>query len=57
MEWGIQKADELGLPSYIEATDIGLKLYEAHGFKVEGEIDLDATVENPSEDFTQVDLK
>jgi len=54
MEWGIQKADELGLPSYIEATDIGLKLYEAHGFKVEGEIDLDATVENPSEDFTQV---
>lgn len=54
MEWGIKKADELGLPSYIEATDIGLKLYEAYGFKVEGELDLDATTENPSEEFTKL---
>jgi GNAT superfamily N-acetyltransferase len=54
MEWGIKKADELGLPSYIEATDIGLRLYEASGFRVEGEIDLDATAENPSEEFTRL---
>jgi len=54
MEWGIEKADELGLPSYIEATDIGLRLYESCGFKVEGDIDLDATVENPSEEFTRL---
>jgi GNAT superfamily N-acetyltransferase len=54
MEWGIKKADELGLPSYIEATDIGLKLYEANGFKVEGELDLDASTENPSAEFTQL---
>lgn len=54
MEWGTQKADELGLASYIEATDIGLKLYEAHGFKVEGELGLDATTENPSEEFIRV---
>jgi GNAT superfamily N-acetyltransferase len=54
MEWGIKKADELGLPSYIEATDIGLRLYEASGFKVEGDIDLDATAENPSEEFTRL---
>jgi hypothetical protein len=53
MEWGIRKADELGLPSYIEATDIGLKLYEKYGFKVEGDIDLDATTEDPSEEFTE----
>jgi GNAT superfamily N-acetyltransferase len=54
MEWGIRKADKLGLASYIEATDIGLTLYEAHGFKVEGDIDLDATTENPSEEFIQL---
>jgi hypothetical protein len=51
MEWGIKKADELGLPSYIEARDIGRGFYEAFGFKVEGDIDLDATKENPSEEF------
>jgi hypothetical protein len=28
MKWGIKKADELDLPSYVEATDIGLKLYQ-----------------------------
>ncbi|KAE9364503.1 hypothetical protein N431DRAFT_421531 [Stipitochalara longipes BDJ] len=54
MEWGIQKADDLGLASYIEATDIGLKLYEAHGFKVEGDVDLDAITENPSAEFTKL---
>ncbi|KAF4624852.1 hypothetical protein G7Y89_g13316 [Cudoniella acicularis] len=54
MEWGLKKADELGLASFVEATDSGLKLYREYGFKVEGDIDLDATTENPSEEFTRL---
>jgi len=57
MEWGIEKADELGLASYIEAADFGLEFYEAQGFKVEGDIDLDANTEGPSKEFTSVRQK
>lgn len=54
MDWGTKKADELGLPCYIEATEFGLKFYEANGFKIAGDIDLDASADNPSEDFTLI---
>lgn len=32
MEWGIQQADEKGLETYIDATDIGRLLYVKFGF-------------------------
>ena len=32
MDWGIKKADEMGLESYIDATDQGRFLYERYGF-------------------------
>jgi len=57
MDWGVKKADELGLPAYIEATDEGLELYKAYGFKVKDNVDLDATSENPSEEFTKIRQK
>lgn len=57
MEWGVKKADELGLPAYIEASDHGLELYKACGFKVKGDVDLDATAKNPSEEFNQIRQK
>ncbi|PYI05940.1 hypothetical protein BO78DRAFT_139068 [Aspergillus sclerotiicarbonarius CBS 121057] len=31
--WGVQKADELGLPAYTEASPEGLGLYLRHGFR------------------------
>ncbi|KAI4723092.1 hypothetical protein E4T48_00778 [Aureobasidium sp. EXF-10727] len=30
--WGLQKADELGLPAYLEASGMGRPLYVKHGF-------------------------
>lgn len=33
MEWGIQKADELGLPIYLESSPQGHRFYQKHGFK------------------------
>lgn len=35
MKWGLDKADGLGLPAYLEATKAGKGLYERWGFKVE----------------------
>jgi hypothetical protein len=32
MEWGIQQADEKGLETYIDATDIGRLVYVKFGF-------------------------
>jgi hypothetical protein len=31
--WGLQRADELGLPIYLEATSEGKPLYEKFGFQ------------------------
>ena len=31
MEWGVQRADELGLETFIEGTDYGKLLYQKHG--------------------------
>jgi hypothetical protein len=30
--WGLQQADELGLPAYLEASGMGRPLYAKHGF-------------------------
>ncbi|KUJ24598.1 uncharacterized protein LY89DRAFT_776679 [Mollisia scopiformis] len=57
MQWGADKADELGLPAYVEATDDGLQLYKEYGFKVESELSLDPSVENPSEDFIKTEAE
>lgn len=43
LSWGLQKADALGLESYLEASSAGKKLYETHGFEVRGLLDWDAT--------------
>jgi len=32
MKWGLERADRMGLPSYIEATDMGKPVYERFGF-------------------------
>jgi hypothetical protein len=33
-EWGIQQADEAGLETYLEASEMGRPLYERYGFEV-----------------------
>jgi ribosomal protein S18 acetylase RimI-like enzyme len=41
VEWGTKKADELGLPIYLEATQAGFGLYKRHGFEEIDVFDLD----------------
>jgi GNAT superfamily N-acetyltransferase len=33
MKWGTEKADELGLPVYLESSPKGHRFYQRHGFK------------------------
>ena len=43
MQWGLDKADELGLPSYLEGSIAGVRLYESVGYVPQREIVFDAT--------------
>ncbi|CAI6333311.1 unnamed protein product [Periconia digitata] len=43
LKWGLQRADELGLPTYLESSPIGQPLYKKHGFKDVGSVDVDLT--------------
>ena len=41
MRWGVQRADELGVPCYLEANTLGRPIYERFGFRVAGEFTLE----------------
>ena len=41
MEWGKLKADELGVPIYLESSDKGHRFYQKHGFKDVEVLDID----------------
>lgn len=43
MQWGLDKADELGLPAYLEASAAGVRLYQSVGFEPQKELIFDAT--------------
>ncbi|KAF2674879.1 acyl-CoA N-acyltransferase [Microthyrium microscopicum] len=41
MQWGMDKADKLGLENYLEASQAGKKLYESCGFRAIKEMQFD----------------
>jgi hypothetical protein len=41
VRWGIEKAGEIGLPCYLQASEQGRRLYEWHGFQVLGTVEFD----------------
>lgn len=41
MKWGMEQADKLGLPSYLEASEAGKPLYERFGFETVKEVFFD----------------
>ncbi|KAJ8105806.1 hypothetical protein OPT61_g9958 [Boeremia exigua] len=43
LEWGKDKADELGLPIYLESSTKGHKFYRKHGFKDIEVLEIDFT--------------
>lgn len=43
LRWGLQRADELNLPTYLESSATAHLLYKRHGFKDVASVDLDLT--------------
>jgi GNAT superfamily N-acetyltransferase len=39
VQWGLDKCQELGIPAYLEASDMGFPLYKKLGFEVLEELD------------------
>jgi GNAT superfamily N-acetyltransferase len=43
IEWGTKKADELGLPAYLESSPEGHRVYQRYGFGDLEVLDFDTT--------------
>jgi GNAT superfamily N-acetyltransferase len=54
MQWGIDKADQLGLEACIESVPSARPVYERYGFVVTDVIDVDMTVPDPSERWKEL---
>jgi GNAT superfamily N-acetyltransferase len=44
VEWGTKKADELGLPAYLESSPKGHRVYQRYGFRDVEVVDFDASL-------------
>ena len=49
LRWGTQKADELGLKTFVESTDDGKPCYERNGFTYMSTVYIDAARRGPSD--------
>ena len=54
MNWGMQKADELGIEMWIDGTSVGVPVYVKHGFIAVHETVLEPQAENPDEEWEKV---
>lgn len=55
MSWGVEKADELGFETWLDATVHGVPLYKNHGFVVREENNIHPKTEMPDEDWTKLE--
>ena len=51
MEWGVKKADEIGVDSFIEASQMGMHLDKKFGFVTVTEALTDTNISSPSEEW------
>lgn len=54
MQWGINRADELGLEAFVESTDDGRALYAKNGFQHMNEFVLEPTAPEQTEELLKV---
>jgi hypothetical protein len=51
MSWGLKKADDKNLPTFVESTAIGEKLYAQSGFEMVRQIDVDFSGQRSDEEW------
>jgi len=57
MEWGMKKADEMGIGCFLDSTAIGIPFYESLKFVMVDETPLWVDIENPSEEWKRLQAK
>ncbi|KAJ4351511.1 uncharacterized protein N0V89_006854 [Didymosphaeria variabile] len=57
IQWGIRKADELGVETVVEAVPYAAPVYEKTGFGRVEQIDIDFTIDNPSDTWKKYQSK
>jgi GNAT superfamily N-acetyltransferase len=55
MNWGIQRAKEMGVEMWIDATIHGIPLYKKHGFVVVNENSLEPKPDNPDAEWKKLE--
>ncbi|MCJ1465021.1 hypothetical protein MMC07_003636 [Pseudocyphellaria aurata] len=55
VEWGIKKADEMGVELFVESTDDGKPLYDRHGLVTMNEMILKPSKPNPGDEWKSVE--
>jgi len=51
MQWGLNKADAMGLDSFVEATEAGHEMYKAAGFITVNDLWADARTEKSTDEW------
>ncbi|KAI1357839.1 acyl-CoA N-acyltransferase [Xylaria arbuscula] len=57
MNWGMKKADEMGVEMFLDSTPVGKPLYEANGFQVVEKTVIVPQTENPDSDWKEAEAK
>jgi len=51
MQWGLNKADAMGLDSFVEATEAGHEMYKAAGFITVNDLWADARTDKSTDEW------
>lgn len=54
MKWGLEKAKELDLDIWLNASELGVPLYEKNGFIIQEKFETCPTTDNPSPGWTKI---
>ena len=55
LEWGIKKAEEMGVEMWLDATIYGVPLYKKHGFVVVHENVIAPKTDKPDDDWKKIE--
>lgn len=57
MKWGLEKADAMGLDSFVEVTEAGYEMYKAAGFITVDDFWVDTETNQPTQEWKNLKEK
>ena len=55
MQWGLKKADEMGVEMWLDATVYGIPLYKKYGFRIVHENTLHPKTDKPNDEWKKIE--